>query len=195
VQEGRPQEEQVAAGWSGVMSLPRIVTLRDDGLLAFAPAPELEQLRGAHTVLAGMPLPADTELPIPQIAGDTLEIIAELRVGDAEECGITLRRSPGGEEATRIVYDRLSETLTIDARQARSDRTEGCDLRGGSIVLEEGILQLHIFLDRSVIEVFANETVCITGRIYPARPDSLGVALFARGGTAELLRLDAWPIP
>jgi len=31
-----------------------------------------------------------------------------------------------------------------------------------------------------------------TGRVYPARPDSLGVDLFAYGGAAALVSLDAW---
>ena len=44
----------------------------------------------------------------------------------------------------------------------------------------------------SVIEVFANGRACITARVYPSRPDSLGVQLFARGGTARPRSLDVW---
>jgi beta-fructofuranosidase len=36
---------------------------------------------------------------------------------------------------------------------------------------------LRIFVDRSILEVFANDRVSITTRIYPTRRDSLGVAL------------------
>jgi beta-fructofuranosidase len=54
------------------------------------------------------------------------------------------------------------------------------------------LLRLRVFLDRSVLEVFANERVCIGERIYPSRPDSLGLALFAEGGSAELRGLDVW---
>jgi beta-fructofuranosidase len=53
-------------------------------------------------------------------------------------------------------------------------------------------LKLHIFLDRSIIEIFANERACLTSRVYPTRPDSLGLALFARGGKAVLKSLDVW---
>ena len=53
-------------------------------------------------------------------------------------------------------------------------------------------LKLHIFLDRSVMEIFANRRQCLTQRIYPTRADSLGVSIFTSGGEAFLNRLDAW---
>jgi beta-fructofuranosidase len=43
-----------------------------------------------------------------------------------------------------------------------------------------------------VIEVFANDRACLTARIYPTRPDSLGVGLFAHGGAAHLLTAGIW---
>ncbi len=55
-------------------------------------------------------------------------------------------------------------------------------------------LQLHIFLDRSVLEVFVNERVSMTSRIYPTRADSLGLALLADRGDAQLRHLDAWQL-
>ncbi len=53
-------------------------------------------------------------------------------------------------------------------------------------------LLLHIFIDCSVIEVFANYRLCMSCRVYPSRSDSLGVGLFARGGNARLKSLDVW---
>ena len=54
------------------------------------------------------------------------------------------------------------------------------------------MLKLRIFLDRSVLEVFANGRQYVTQRIYPTRDDSLGVALFARGGKVTVKSIDAW---
>ena len=48
------------------------------------------------------------------------------------------------------------------------------------------------FLDRSVIEVLANDRTLLSERIYPSRPDSLGVSVFAAGGAITVKRLDAW---
>ena len=53
-------------------------------------------------------------------------------------------------------------------------------------------LQLRVFIDRSVVEVFVNGVQCLAVRVYPARDDSLGVSLRAQGSPATLKRLDAW---
>jgi sucrose-6-phosphate hydrolase SacC (GH32 family) len=51
-----------------------------------------------------------------------------------------------------------------------------------------------VFVDWSSIEVFAaNGEVVVTDQIFPA-PESDGVALYALGGTARLVSLDAWPL-
>ncbi len=55
-------------------------------------------------------------------------------------------------------------------------------------------LQLRIYLDRSVLEVFANGRQCMAQRIYPTRGDSTGVALFSRGGAATVRRPRAWDL-
>jgi beta-fructofuranosidase len=52
-------------------------------------------------------------------------------------------------------------------------------------------LKLRIFLDRSIVEVFANDQVAVTAHCYPD-PDSTGIRLFARGGQAQLRSLDVW---
>ena len=42
-------------------------------------------------------------------------------------------------------------------------------------------IELQIFIDKLVIEVFANERQCVTQRVYPTRPDSRGVEFFSKG--------------
>ena len=53
-------------------------------------------------------------------------------------------------------------------------------------------LELRVFIDRSVVEVFVNGKQCVAVRVYPGRDDSLGVSLRAQGSAALLKRLDAW---
>lgn len=53
-------------------------------------------------------------------------------------------------------------------------------------------LRLRVFVDRSVVEVYANDRICMTGRVYPTRPDSQGVVVRARGGTVRVTCLDVW---
>ncbi len=53
-------------------------------------------------------------------------------------------------------------------------------------------LKLHVFIDRSIVEVFINGRQCVTARVYPDRSDSIGVSLRAQGKDAKLRSLDAW---
>lgn len=54
------------------------------------------------------------------------------------------------------------------------------------------VLQLRVFIDRSVVEVFVNGRQCLATRVYPSRDDSLGFSLRSQGAPATLCRLDAW---
>ena len=53
-------------------------------------------------------------------------------------------------------------------------------------------LRLRVFIDRSVVEVFANGKQCVAVRVYPGRSDSTGVSLRAQGSPATLNSLEAW---
>ena len=57
---------------------------------------------------------------------------------------------------------------------------------------DQEILNLRIFIDRSVLEVFINGKQCVSVRVYPGRDDSLGISLYARGSAAKLIKMDAW---
>ena len=199
IQEGRSYEALQAAGWAGVMSLPRILTMRSDGLLDVKPAPELEVLRRSHRRFADAVLTPGSSGPLRDVRGDCLEITAEFefdRAGDAgttQEFGLTVRCSSDGAEQTRIVYDRAAQCLTVDREQSSLSPGVHRSVHTGPLeLLPNEHLKLHVFLDRSVLELYANGRVCITSRIYPSRPDSLGVGLFARGGNTRLLSLDVW---
>lgn len=60
-----------------------------------------------------------------------------------------------------------------------------------SLAKGEGLC-LHMYLDHSVLEVIANGRACLSSRIYPTRPDSLGVGVFSAGGAVVLEGIRAW---
>ena len=53
-------------------------------------------------------------------------------------------------------------------------------------------LHLRIFVDRSVVEVFANGRQCLAMRVYPDRVDSRGVSLRSQGAPSRVRSMDAW---
>lgn len=191
LQEARTPQAQEAAGWSGMMSLPQVLSLTAGGRLVIEPAPEVEILRDTHYDYPQGDLASGVRA-LTGLQGEALEIVATLAPGSAQAVGLLVRASPGGEEWTAIRYDRARRTLAIDRRQSSQGGDGTLDLRETPLALAEGEpLTLHIFLDGSAIEVFTGGQY-LAGRIYPSRDDSLGVALFAEGGTARVESLEAW---
>jgi beta-fructofuranosidase len=194
IPEARSNEAQMRAGWSGVMSLPRVLSLDAAGRLHIAPVAELQSARGARHHLEEMRLTAEGVAP--DARGEALEILAEIDLGDAAEVVLKVRCSPDGAEETIIRYDRAAARLSLNRERASLDDTTERTEQGGRLDLAPGEpLRLQVFLDHSVLEVFANNRATLTSRIYPTRDDSLGLALAAGGGTAMLRALDIWEMP
>lgn len=193
LREGRPEREQQEAGWSGVMSLPRLLSMRVDASLGVEPVPELKALRGEHHRSGGLRLTPGSSGLLENVRGDCLELVAVFEPTEAGEFGLKVRCSPDGEEQTLIVYDAKNGRLAVDPSRSSTNPSVHKDVRWAEVGLREGEgLRLQIFLDRSVVEVFANGRACVTDRIYPARRDSLGLDLFSRGGPVGLNSLHIW---
>jgi beta-fructofuranosidase len=104
-----------------------------------------------------------------------------------------VRCAPDAAEETLIVFSPAERQLRIDRSHSSLSPDADDAPRGGVVDLGEGErLKLNVFLDGSVVEVFANGRACLTERIYPTRPDSLGLGLFASDGTARVVALDIW---
>jgi beta-fructofuranosidase len=193
MQEGRSPAAQQAAGWAGVMSLPRVLSLGPEGHVRMQPIPELAALRGEAMHCDPITLKADQPVVLPDIVGNTLELDVALEPGAGGRCGLAVRRARDGSEETLIVYDAALRQLCVERSRSSLDTTTERTTHLAPLILEAGEpLRLRIFLDASVLEVFANERVSISSRIYPTRPDSITVALLAEATAARLISLDAW---
>lgn len=178
-------------GWSGVYGLPRTLWLGEDGTLRQRPVPEIETLRGRVRNWPACALADGETLPLVLDEGEACEIALEIEPGDAQRVGLKVRRAPDGSEETRIYYDAASRELVFDA--TRSGVAGRCVVERAPLALPAGEpLRLRVFLDRPVVEVFANDRQAIGRRVYPGRADSRGAALFCDGGAAQVTALQAW---
>lgn len=181
-------------GWSGTMSLPRVLTLGEDRRLRMDVPKEIERLRGRGVQRTNLALRTDEEQVVDGVAGNSLEVAAEMIPKDAHQCGLKVCRSPHGEEETLVFYDAVEKKLKVDTTKsslASGPRT----VEAGPFELLPGErLKLRVFVDKSVVEVFANSRQAVARRIYPTRGDSIGVSLFSKGGPAEVPSLEAWEI-
>lgn len=190
LQEGRDDEAQGEAGWSGVMSLPRELSLRADGTVASRPVPELQRLRQATLYDEARKVRSGAQ-PLLEARGRFLEIEMVCRPQGAARFGLGLLRSFDGHEATRIIYHVAREQLIVDRERSSLDNGDR-ERHQAACPLVDGRLQLQIYVDGSVIEVFANDTTCMTTRSYPTLPESQQVTLFAERGGVSLDSLRIW---
>ncbi len=190
--EGRTNEAARAAGWAGVMSLPRVLSVGPDGRLLSEPLPELSQLRERRRVYADLALPREETVVLEDAAGDSIELDLTIDPGDAARFEVALRRSPDGGEQTVLVYDLAAGRLEIDRSRASLDPSARSDPFGLNWAHgADRLIRLRIYVDHSVIECYA-EGECLTTRVYPLRADSLGVALSAHGGAARIVSAEVW---
>ncbi|MGW1510723.1 glycoside hydrolase family 32 protein [Streptomyces sp. NPDC002394] len=192
LQEGRGEEATARAGWSGVMSLPRLVTLGPDGALAQAPVPELTRLRRDHVHIG--PFEGDGDLDA--IRGDQLDLEATVRLAPGATVRLGVRETPDGAERTVVEITRdpagTSGTLRLHRGASSLDPDVDTSPRHGDLPFgPDGTVELRVLVDHSALEVFANGRA-LAARVYPTRPaEATGVSLTATG-RATVARLDAW---
>ena len=190
--DGRSNETRQVSGWSGTMSLPRVLWLNEDKTLRMAPAEELKILRCNPREITDMVVPADIHLPLENVSGNCLELEIEFAPGQAKQFGVKICCSAGGEEETAVFYDAVDKALKIDTRYASLGEGPKTVESAPLELADDELLKLRIFVDRSVVEVFANDRQAAMRRIYPTRDDALGVLLFAKGGSMTIPSLRAW---
>ncbi len=181
-------------GWSGTMSLPRVLSLGDDGRLGMDVPEEIESLRQGGVSKGDFVIPADADVVVDGVSGNSLELLIDMAGGEASAYGVKVCVSPDGQEETSVFYDARERRLKVDTSRSGPHDTPKA-VEAGPLELTPGErLKLRVFVDRSVVEVFANGRQAVARRIYPARSDSVGVRLCSRGSQARVHAFEAWEI-
>ncbi|WP_096395721.1 GH32 C-terminal domain-containing protein [Halorubrum trapanicum] len=189
--ETRETSAQWDAGWSGALSLPRVLSLGDDGRLRQRPAAEVDQLRRDRLSTA-VPDVLDERRHALAASGRTLEIDLEVSLADASAFELSVFESADRDERTAIRYTREGE-LTVDRSESSREGVGGSDVQRMPVPPYDGPLSLRAFLDGSVIELFANDRHCLTSRVYPAE-ESTGLSVTAEDGRATVAEFDVWEL-
>lgn len=180
-------------GWSGVLSLPRVLSLGADGSLDINVPEEIESLRHNEIEKQGIVIHDGEDLET-GVSGSSLEIQVEIESNEALVYGVKVCVAADASEQTSIYYDAVAKQLKVDTRNSGPADTPKA-IESAPFTLKEGErFKLRVFVDKSIVEVFANERQAIARRIYPSRPDSVNTRLFSRGGTSFIHRFSAWEI-
>lgn len=172
-------------GWAGMMTIPRALSVENGKVIA-APPEELKHLRVGRITREDVAVGEATRLD--GVAGDVYEMDLTLDLSGADGCELSFRVSK--TQRTTLRYDKSSRILSLN-RDLSSVGPKG--ERQAAVSLEDCLLKLRIFMDRSSIEVFAQGgRRTMSARIYPGK-DATGV-LFAAEGEMRIRRLDFYPL-
>jgi beta-fructofuranosidase len=180
-------------GWSGTMSLPRVLSL-DDGELRMDVPKEIEALRYRPFSKEDFEVQSGKDMVIDDIRSNSLELAIDMESADASEYGVKVCVSPDGQEETVISYDVSEGKLKVDTRKSGPEGTPKNVEAGPFILKANERLKLRVFVDKSVVEVFANSRQAVMRRIYPSQSDSLGVSIFSKDGSTKVNVLKSWHI-
>lgn len=179
--------------FKGAMSVPREISLTKtpDGYRLVQIPVLLAPLRGKPITKTNLTVTGMVPL---DFTGESYELEAEISFGPAKKVGIQLLKS--GDETSTLLYDVATGTLSFDRTKSGnvsfSDRFPSVE----SMVVnpQNGILKLHILVDASVVEVFANGgRQVMTDLVFPTKHEGR-VDLMSEGGTAVFKTLTIWPI-
>ena len=186
VREARPRDQYAAAGWASCLTLPREISLDTGGNLNVKPAEEMQQLRKGMLFDEFVELSTGKDKLL-DVRGDRLEIAINVNHHDCRKVCIQFRRSPNGRQFTELSYDYTTKTLRLDREHSSYTAEVTRDPCECELILGRAeTLNLTIYLDNSVIEVYANDRISMTSRIYPNLEQAQGIRLFTLGGRASL---------
>lgn len=181
----------------GAETFPRTLSLRTiDGRVQLVqkPVDSLNALRTGPTFSAKNLTVSNTTTPL-NVNGKTLELTAHLTAGTAGKFGLNIR-TRAGQQYTQIGYDTHTGKLYLDRTHSGATAFSPAfpNVKTAPLALDHGAVTLHILVDASSVEVFADQgQVTLTDQIFPDTT-STGVSAFADNGTATLDTLKAWQL-
>ncbi|KAL5327737.1 hypothetical protein ACEPPN_005442 [Leptodophora sp. 'Broadleaf-Isolate-01'] len=88
-----------------------------------------------------------------------------------------VRESPSSAEVTKIIFDIGNHQITVHrSRSSLENLGENSPDTGKFHLLPGEDLNVRIFVDNSIVEVFANDRFALTSRVYPSLEASIGAS-------------------
>jgi beta-fructofuranosidase len=145
--------------WNGCFTLPRLLELTDDGKLSVQPLPELFALRTRKRHYTKVRFPNAPMIPFEDMKALSVELEATLDVAQGSRCGLNIAGAGKDGAPLIIAYDDAAGRLS-------------CGEIGGAFrPPAKERLRLRVFIDRSVVEIYANDRAALTARCrVPAQP-------------------------
>lgn len=188
--------DTVRRGWGNVYSIPRRMRIHGSRLFQ-EPVEEMEELRrGALFQADRLQLPENHPV-FPLFDGKRGQIEVRCRL-DASETVAGLLLQASDEDKVVFSFDGRTSEAVLDFLGARDGGRHGknglhATLREHLPVAPGGEIDLRLFYDRSVIEVYVNG-LSSAGRWYPDNPEDVQVAFFSERDGTVLRSVEIWEL-
>ncbi len=179
MQDQRGAAEQGGSGWAHTVGLARRIWLNDEGTdLCLEPIEGLNTLEDKVWVSKTELSLEEANAALKDVDDDLLHIRIVADVTDAREFGIQMLQG-GRWDLTRLSYSAADGTIN----GFTENKGEGAKSKSvsGPFTARDGILEMEIYLDRSLVEGFFNGAKAISMRAYPEERDSKAISLYADG--------------
>jgi beta-fructofuranosidase len=203
-------------GWAGCLALPRELYEISRSISKPPRGDEdmwnIDENSGRMTTLGIRPAPQVSALQdhlrpsslewFSTIQSVNFNIEATFRYLAGEEKFIfNVRQSLKSTEVTKIIFDIQAGLITVDRSHSSFENLGATSPDSGAFrLLPKEDLQIQIFVDNSILEIYANDRFALTSRIYPSLNTSVGVSYDFHGfdeGNVEFRcwegLKDAWP--
>lgn len=164
---------------TGVQSLPRELELPEDGVLRIKPLRELQSLRYDEKVQEQMTVVADKETRLESLTGDAIELEITFAAPLPKEFGVKLLGDDKGENSMSIVAGAEMKMLMVG------------NLDPEFALKKDEDLTLRIFIDKNLVEVFANDR---QAAVYPHKHfrKNPNIGLFTKDRDLVVKEVKTW---
>lgn len=141
-------------GWCGSFAVPREVKMNPDHTLRFEPVEELQILRGKETMWKDVTVESSMQdIPLQDGYSYEMKLEIDLEETDADSFSLFLRCDETGGRQTRITFDIKDRCMYFD-REHADGWSKGTN-RSPLDMKEQQSFSAHLFVDKSSVEVFA----------------------------------------
>ncbi|KAK2596616.1 hypothetical protein QQS21_006292 [Conoideocrella luteorostrata] len=133
--------------------------------LGIRPAPQVDTLRAGASVSGRAALPSFNHL-----RSQNYEIKAKFSsLAGTEKFVFNVLQSPDSTEVTKLIFDLERQEVVVDRSKTSLKQLGINSPDSGSLKLLPGEdLNVRIFVDVSIIEIYANDRFALTSRVYPS---------------------------
>ncbi|TQE15963.1 glycosyl hydrolase [Streptomyces ipomoeae] len=194
--EARDADWSHEAGWAGTLTLPREVTLADDGTVVQRPARELLALRGERVLHRTGRVTGSEAVELGRVSR-TFDLTAVLTPGALGTSGLRLVTSADSREYLDLSFDPEAGHLVIDRDHGSLDpraRPGKYTVPCPAATVPGASVEVRVVVDRSIAEVYVTGGQVATLRFYPTGEGPWRLEATASGPGGGQYAVEAWDL-